>query len=69
MKLSTLRMLTLGFTASLIVALAISVQLPAQEQKDVAGSATHPTIITFDPPGSIFTEPNAINPAGANSTF
>jgi hypothetical protein len=30
----------------------------------VSASAKHPTIITFDPPGSILTEALAINPAG-----
>ena len=45
--------LTLFTAMTLWVALALSVQLSAQ------------TITTFDPPGSISTQPNSINQAGA----
>ena len=46
MKLSTLRTLSLPFTASLIVALAMSVPWRAEEQKD------HSKLVEFDSPGT-----------------
>ena len=51
----------------LLAVLASPVQLGAEDNPAVqaASAQQHPTIITFDPPGSVTTLSFAINPAGA----